>query len=69
MVTDVTFFALYYKGDYYDIFPEKPVVGKILLLVEEMHRYHVNFYKNFKWNDYMYEGLELGIDVKEKSNN
>jgi hypothetical protein len=31
-----------------------------------MHRYHINFYKNFKWNDYMYEGLELGIDLKDK---
>ena len=51
MVTDVTFFALYYKGDYYDIFPEKPVVGKILLLVEEMHRLHVNSWKNFPWAD------------------
>lgn len=51
MVTDVTFFALYYDGNYYDIFPENPKVGKILLLVEEMHRLHVNNWKNFKWAD------------------
>ena len=29
MVTDVTFFALYYKGDYYDIFPTTGFSGKI----------------------------------------
>lgn len=51
MVTDVTFFALYYKGEYYDVFPKDPVVGKILLLVEEMHRLHVNNWKNFPWAD------------------
>lgn len=51
MVTDVTFFALYYDGKYYDIFPKKPVVGKVLLLVEEMHRLHVNTWKNFPWAD------------------
>ena len=51
MVTDVTFFALYYKGKYYDIFPEQPIVGKVLLTVEEMHRLHVNAWKNFPWAD------------------
>ena len=51
MVTDVTFFAIYYKGEYYDIFPKDPVVGKVLLLVEEMHRLHVNNWKNFPWAD------------------
>ena len=35
------------------------------LSVEEMHRYHINTYKNFRWNDYMYEGMELGIDLKK----
>lgn len=51
MVTDVSFFALYYDGKYYDIFPERRSVGKILLLVEEMHRLHVNAWKNFPWAD------------------
>ena len=59
---DASFFNFYYKGEYFDIFPKHQTVGKFSLLVEEMHRYHVNFYKNFKWNDSMYEGLELGID-------
>ena len=51
---------------YFDVFPKHKTVGKFCLLVEEMHRYHVNFYKNFPWNDHMYEGLELGIDLKNE---
>ncbi|MBR2330635.1 MAG: 1-acyl-sn-glycerol-3-phosphate acyltransferase [Clostridia bacterium] len=62
--TDTGYFSFYLKGEYVEIIPKHGVVGKVTLLIEEMHRYHVNFYKNFKWNDYMYEGLELGIDVK-----
>ena len=62
---DASFFTFYLDGEYFDIFPKHQTVGKFLLLVEEMHRYHINFYKNFKWNDYMYEGMELGIDVKD----
>ncbi len=61
---DASFFNFYLNGEYFDVFPKHQTVGKFILLVEEMHRYHVNFYKNFKWNDYMYEGLELGIDEK-----
>ncbi len=61
---DSSFFNFYYKGEYFDVFPKHQTAGKFSLLVEEMHRYHVNYYKNFKWNDYMYEGLELGIDLK-----
>ena len=62
---DASYFNLYINGEYFDIFPKRRTVGKIYLLVEEMHRYHVNYYKNFKWNDYMYEGMELGIDKKK----
>ncbi len=62
---DSSYFNFYLKGEYFDVFPKHQTVGKIILLVEEMHRYHINFYKNFKWNDYMYEGLELGIDLKK----
>ena len=63
---DASFFNFYLNGEYFDVFPKHQTVGKICLLVEEMHRYHVNTYKNFKWNDYMYKGMELGIDLKEK---
>lgn len=60
---DASFFNLYVNGEYFDIFPqERRSVGKIYLLVEEMHRLHVNFYKNFKWFDDLYEGKPLGID-------
>ena len=55
--TDI--FGLYVNGDYYEFFPSEANVGKILLIVEEMHRYHFNTWKNFPWNDYMYEGLEV----------
>lgn len=59
---DGNHFCLYNRGEYFEFFPSRQTVGKFCLLVEEMHRYHVNFYKNFKWYDYMYEGMELGID-------
>lgn len=55
MVTDVSFFATYVNGKYYDFFPARPSVGKILLTIEEMHRLHVNSWKNFPWMDYMYK--------------
>ena len=61
---DMSYFNFYLNGEYIDVFPKNKTVWKFYLLVEEMHRYHVNFYKNFKWKDYMYEGLELGIDEK-----
>ena len=62
---DSSFFNFYLKGEYFDIFPKSMPFGKFSLLVEEMHRYHVNYYKPFKWNEYMYEGMELGIDNKK----
>lgn len=54
MVTDVSFFSLYVNDEYYDFFPDHPIVGKLLLLVEEMHRLHVNRWKNFPWFNYLY---------------
>ena len=42
------------------------MTGKVLLLIEEMHRYHFNSWKNFPWNDWMYEGVErLAPDAPE----
>ena len=58
-VTDVTFFALYVKGQYFEFKPSRPIAGKLLLITEEMHRLHVNLWKNFPWDAYMYEGTEL----------
>ena len=66
MTVDLTIFSLYIKEEYYDFYPEFPCVGKVLMLTEEMHRYHVNIWKNFPWFDYMYEGKALGIDLKKE---
>ena|GEM_PF-5148823 len=33
------------------------MTGKVILLTEEMHRLHVNTWKNFPWYSRMYEGL------------
>lgn len=62
---DASYFNFYLKGEYFDIFPKHQTVMKFYLLIEEMHRLHINYYKPFKWNEYMYEGLELGIDLKK----
>lgn len=55
MPTDTSYFSLYNDGDYYDIMPKTPVVGKVLLIVEEMHRLHENTWKNFPWMDWVYQ--------------
>lgn len=55
MPVDTSYVAIYHKGQYYDIFPDKPVVGKILLIVEEMARLHVGSWKNFPWMKWIYE--------------
>jgi ribosomal protein S27AE len=57
IVTDVSFFSLYVKAEFVDFYPETPCVGKLLLLTEEMHRLHVNSWKCFPWDEYLYENL------------
>ena len=59
IVTDTAHFALYIDKEFYEFFPERPSVGKVLILTAEMHRLHENIWKNFKWYDYMYEGMEM----------
>ena len=53
--TDLTFFSIYVKEEYVEFRPHERVVVKALLLTEEMHRLHVNTWKNFPWYDYMYD--------------
>lgn len=65
MTVDVTIFSLYVNDEYYDFYPETRCVGKLLMLTEEMHRLHINKWKNFPWFDSMYEDKELGIDLKK----
>ena len=63
--TDAHNFDLYINGVFHEFTPKNPQETIYLLhLVQEMHRLHVNTFKNFKWNDYMYEGLE---EVKEEA--
>ena len=56
---DLTQFALTVDGMVHDFIPKRHIVGKLILVTEEMHRLHFNTWKNFPWNDYMYEGTEL----------
>lgn len=58
IVTDMTQFSLYVNEEYVEFHPEIPCVGKLLLLTEEMHRLHVNTWKCFPWDSYMYENLD-----------
>ena len=55
VVTDCTFYGLYVNSEYLDIVPKRPTVGKQLLITEEMHRLHVNKWKNFPWMSHLYE--------------
>ena len=62
---DCTWFALFDKGEFIQMTPERRIVGKLLFLVEEMSRYHTNVWPNLPQLDYLYEGMELGIDNKK----
>ncbi|MBR0123705.1 MAG: 1-acyl-sn-glycerol-3-phosphate acyltransferase [Bacteroidales bacterium] len=61
-------FTLYIDREFTDIFTERHSLGKILLLVEEMHRLHVNTWKNFKWYDYMYKDY-VNTEIDDKTRN
>ena len=54
IMTDTSKFGYYVNGEYYEFYPDIPCTGKVLLLTEEMHRLHVNTWKNFSWFDYAY---------------
>lgn len=62
--TSTKYFGTYVDGNYYEFYPEEKICGKLLLVVEEMHRYHVNTWANYPSKSYLYEGLELGVDNK-----
>ena len=55
IVTDCTFTALYLDGEYLEIHPDKPAIGKMLLMVEEFSRFHYNVWPNFPWMDWIYK--------------
>ncbi len=55
MPLDVTYFSLYYAGEYYDVFPMEPVTGKALLVYEELARLYEGNWPNFPWMDWVYK--------------
>lgn len=66
MSIDLSVFSLFINENEYDFYPDDSrFTAKAIMLTEEMHRLHINRWKNFPWFDYMYEGKELGIDLKE----
>ena len=62
---DLTVFSIFVNGEQCDLYPDYHCTSKIIMLTEEMHRLHINRWKNFPWFDYMYDGKELGIDLKK----
>ena len=55
IMTDTSKFAIYVDGEFLEFTPARRSVGKCLLVTEEMHRLHANVWKNFPWNEWMYE--------------
>lgn len=55
IVTDCTFTGLYLNGEYLEIHPDKPVIGKMLLMVEEFSRLQYNVWPNYPWMDWIYK--------------
>ncbi|MCQ2776483.1 MAG: hypothetical protein MJ217_02020 [Bacilli bacterium] len=51
--------SFYVNNEYFEFKPDQKLVGKCLLVTEEMHRLHFNVWKNYPWNSYMYHGTEL----------
>lgn len=52
--TDLQCFYLFVNEEFYEFTPARASSEKIRLLVEEMHRLHVNTWKNLKCQDYLY---------------
>ena len=53
---DLSRVTIYIDGEYTEFAPYvRAYAVKALLLVEEMHRLHVNAWKNFPWFDYLYK--------------
>ena len=53
---DSASYNFYVDGEFTEVFPKNRNSAIMMTaLVEEMHRLHVNYYKNFPWFDYMYK--------------
>lgn len=55
IMTDSNAYGLYPGGEYHEFIPIEPTTGKTLLVTEEMHRLHVNTWKNFPWEADLYK--------------
>ncbi|MCI5746209.1 MAG: 1-acyl-sn-glycerol-3-phosphate acyltransferase [Erysipelotrichaceae bacterium] len=61
---DLQTLTFYPNGKSTDIIIDDKSGGKIYMLIQEMHRLHENYWKNFPWFDYMYEDIEKDIDFE-----
>lgn len=50
MCTDVSRFYTFFKGEFYEFYPQDDIVEKVFLVTEELHRLH-----NGKWQDFKFE--------------
>lgn len=55
IVVDLTYFTIFLPDGYLEFHPERRIVAKLMMTVEEMHRLHENYWKNLPWFDYLYE--------------
>lgn len=57
--TDLKQFDIYIDGVPHEFTPkDSRIVDYCIHLVQEMNRLHFNTFKNFKWNEYMYENVD-----------
>lgn len=52
VITDMSFFQVYYKGEYIELYTSSPCMAKWLMAVEENHRYCGGKWTNYEWFDY-----------------
>ena len=50
MCTDVSRFYTFYKGEFYEFYPNIDLVEKVFLVTEEIHRLNGG-----KWQDFKFE--------------
>lgn len=55
---DLTFFNFYVDLEYYEFHPDHNTTTYMMLVTQEMHRLHVNTWKAFPWDMWMYENLD-----------
>jgi len=61
---DLQCLTFYPDGESTDVIVKDKKGGYIIMLIQEMHRLHVNTWKNFPWFDYMYENLDEPSELR-----